>query len=218
MWRTANPLKVAATRGYGAEVDLEAENAAAAHERLLAHVEADRRDLRPPVRRPGAPGRPRDGRARDRRGRARRDVVVVPVGGGGLIAGVASAVGVPRRRGRAGGRGVADAPRSRPGSRCRSQPQSVADGLAAPFAGEHCLAVCARARRRGRARLRGRDRGGVPLPLRAREARRASRPERPRRPLSWPGRSPLEPGETVVAVVSGGNAAPETASAILASR
>ena len=32
------------------------------------------------------------------------------------------------------------------------------------------------------------------------------------------GKIALEPGETVVAVVSGGNAAPETASAILASR
>ena len=39
MWRTASPLKVAATRGYGAEVDLEAENAAESYERLLAHVE-----------------------------------------------------------------------------------------------------------------------------------------------------------------------------------
>src|SRR6266516_6478471 len=36
MWRGASELKAAATRGYGAEVDLEGENAADAHERLLA--------------------------------------------------------------------------------------------------------------------------------------------------------------------------------------
>ena len=36
MWATANPIKVAATRGYGAEVDLTAYNPTEAHERLLA--------------------------------------------------------------------------------------------------------------------------------------------------------------------------------------
>ena len=36
MWSTANPLKVAATRGYGAEVDLTAESPAEAHERTIA--------------------------------------------------------------------------------------------------------------------------------------------------------------------------------------
>ena len=39
MWATANPMKVAATRGYGAEVDLTAGDPAEAHERLLAYVE-----------------------------------------------------------------------------------------------------------------------------------------------------------------------------------
>src|SRR6187200_832860 len=39
MWATANPIKVAATRGYGAEVDLTAGNPVEAHERLLAYVE-----------------------------------------------------------------------------------------------------------------------------------------------------------------------------------
>ena len=39
MWASANPLKVAATRGYGAEVDLIAESPAEAHELLLAYVE-----------------------------------------------------------------------------------------------------------------------------------------------------------------------------------
>ena len=39
MWRTANPLKVAATQGYGAEVDLESEDAASAYDRLHENVE-----------------------------------------------------------------------------------------------------------------------------------------------------------------------------------
>ena len=39
MWATANPLKVAATRAYGAEVDLTAASPAEAHELLLAYVE-----------------------------------------------------------------------------------------------------------------------------------------------------------------------------------
>ena len=39
MWATANPIKVAATRAYGAEVDLTASTTAEAYERLLAYVE-----------------------------------------------------------------------------------------------------------------------------------------------------------------------------------
>ena len=38
MWRTANPLKIQGTRSYGAEVDLESEGPAEAHERLVAFV------------------------------------------------------------------------------------------------------------------------------------------------------------------------------------
>ena len=57
---------------YGAEVDLESEGPAEAHERLLAFVEETGRDVRPSVRRSRAPGRLRGARARDRRGRARR--------------------------------------------------------------------------------------------------------------------------------------------------
>src|SRR5215471_7880646 len=39
MWRTANPEKVAATRGYGAAVDLDADSAAEAYERIVAYAE-----------------------------------------------------------------------------------------------------------------------------------------------------------------------------------
>src|SRR4029077_14005175 len=92
MWATANPLKVAATRAYGAEVDLIASGPADAHERLLEYVEETGRTFVHPFDDPvlqaghGTLGL-----------ELVEDVpavgtIVVPVGGGGLIAGVASAV------------------------------------------------------------------------------------------------------------------------------
>ena len=51
MWRTANPLKIQGTLSYGAEVDLDSEGPAEAHERLLRVRREDRRDVRSPVRR-----------------------------------------------------------------------------------------------------------------------------------------------------------------------
>ena len=95
-------------------------------------------------------------------------------------------------------------------------PQSVADGLAAPFAGEHCLAVC-------------RERVDEVVLVSEAEIEDAFRFLYARAKLACEpagaastaallaGKIALEPGETVVAVVSGGNAAPQTASAILAS-
>ena len=70
------------------------------------------------------------------------DVIVVPIGGGGLLAGIAAAVKQvkPRRahhRRGAGGRGLRCAGVSMPGIRCDSTSiDTIADGLAAPFAGE----------------------------------------------------------------------------------
>ena len=76
------------------------------------------------------------------------DVVVVGVGGGGLISGVAAALRSAARRS-----GSTASSRSAP-TRCRLalernevvriQPESVADGLGAPFAGAWTLAMCRR--------------------------------------------------------------------------
>src|SRR5262245_45636028 len=107
MWATANPLKVAATRGYGAEVDLEAEGPAEAHDRLLEYVDETGRVFVHPFDDPilqaghGTLGL-----------EVLEDVpdvatIVVPIGGGGLIAGVASAVDC-----RVVGRGPETAPSS----------------------------------------------------------------------------------------------------------
>ncbi len=216
MWQTANPHKVAATRGYGAEVDLEAENAAASHDRLLEHVERTGaifvHPFDDPVLQSGhgtlgleiaeeVPG---------------VDVVVVPVGGGGLIAGVASALGCRvvgvEPEGAASLSAGLEAGKPVP-----IQPKSVADGLAAPFTGEHSLAVA-------------RERVDEVVLVSEEEIEEGFRFLYTRAKLACEpagaastaallaGKIALEPGQTVVAVVSGGNAAPETTSAILARR
>ena len=181
MWSTANPIKVAATRGYGAEVDLTAGNPAEAHERLLAYVEETGRTFVHPFDDPvlqaghGTLGL-----------EVVEDVpdvatVVVPVGGGGLIAGVASALDC---------RVVGVEPEGAPslsaaiaaGEPVRIEPSSIADGLNAPFTGAGDPRRVSRTCRRGRARERGGDRRGSALPLFASEARlRAGRSRRRRR-------------------------------------
>jgi threonine dehydratase len=216
MWRTANPHKVAATRGYGAEVDLEAENAAAAHYRLLEHVESTGAVFVHPFDDPvlqAGHGTLGLEIAEDVPG---VELVVVPVGGGGLIAGVASAldcrvVGVEPE----GAASLTAALAA--GEPVPIQPQSVADGLAAPFTGEHSLAVA-------------RERVDEVVLVSEEEIEEGFRFLYSRAKLACEpagaastaallaGKIALEPGETVVAVVSGGNAAPETASAILARR
>jgi threonine dehydratase len=216
MWKTANPQKVAATRGYGAEVDLEAENAATAYERLLEHVEATGVVLVHPFDDPVLQAGHGTLGLEIVEDVPEADVVVVPVSGGGLIAGVASAldcrvVGVEPE----GAASLSAALAA--GKPVPIEPRTIADGLGAPFTGEHSLAV---ARERvdevvlvseeeiedgfrflyGRAKLACEPAGAASTAA------------------LLAGKIALEPGETVVAVVSGGNAAPETASAILARR
>ena len=140
MWRTANPRKVEAARAYGADVDLEAEGPAEAHERLLAYVEETGKTFVHPFDDPvlqaghGSLGLevvedvPEAG------------TIVVPIGGGGLIAGVTSAVDC---------RVVGVEPERAPtltaalaaGEPVSIQPGSIADGLNAPFTGAGTLDV-----------------------------------------------------------------------------
>ena len=216
MWRTANPLKVAATRGYGAEVDLESESAATAHERLLEHVEATGAVFAHPFDDPVLQAGHGTLGLEIAEDVPEADVVVVPVGGGGLIAGVATAldcrvVGVEPE----GAAGLSAALAA--GKPVPVEPRTIADGLAAPFTGEHSLAVA-------------RDRVDEVVLVSEEEIEDGFRFLYGRAKLACEpagaastaallaGKIALEPGETVVAVVSGGNAAPETASAILAPR
>jgi threonine dehydratase len=214
MWRTANPIKVAATRSYEADVDLEAEGPAEAHERLLDFVEQTGATFVNPFDDPilqagyGGLGLEILEDVPD------VHVMVVPIGGGGLIAGIASAVDA---------RVVGVEPELSPtmaraieaGHPVQIQPQSIADGLGAPFTGEHTLAVV-------------RDRVEDIVLVSEEEIAQAMRFLYGRAKLACEpagaastaallaGKIEVEPGSTVVAVVSGGNADPKVAAAILA--
>ncbi len=216
MWRTANPDKVAATRSYGAEVDLDADGAAEAYERVVAHAEETGSTFVHPFDDPvlhaghGTLGLEIE---EDVPG---VDVVVVPIGGGGLISGVASAVGCRvvgvEPVGAASMTAALEA-----GEPVPIQPETIADGLATPFAGAGSLAVCAE--RVERVVLVTDDEIEAAFRFLYARAKLACEPAGAASTAALlAGRVPLESGERVVAVVSGGNAATETASAILARR
>src|SRR5204863_9376627 len=88
----ASPAKVAATRGYGATVDLESADSMEALERMRAIAAETGRTIVHPYDDPlivagqGTVGLEIVEDAPD------ADTVIVPIGGGGLIAGIATAV------------------------------------------------------------------------------------------------------------------------------
>ncbi|HZT91751.1 MAG TPA: pyridoxal-phosphate dependent enzyme [Gaiellaceae bacterium] len=140
MWEGASQQKVEATRGYGAAVDLHARDPAEAFERLRALQQETGRTLVHPFDDPlvvagaGTVGLEIAEQAPD------AEAVVVPVGGGGLLAGIQAAIGdrvrvvaVEPETSNAFGAAVA---RGKP---TPVAPRSVADGLNAPFAGRLAL-------------------------------------------------------------------------------
>jgi threonine dehydratase len=217
MWRTANPRKVEAARGYGAEADLEADGPAEAYDRVLAYAEETGSTFVHPFDDPvlqaghGTIGLEIEEDVPDVR------TVIVPVGGGGLIAGIATAVPGARIVGVEPEGAASLTAALAAGKPVEIQPKSIADGLAAPFTGEGTLAVC-------------RERVDEVVLVSEEEIEEGFRFLYGRAKLACEpagaattaallaGKIPLTAGETVVAVVSGGNAAPETASAILARR
>ena len=142
----ASPQKVEATRGYGATVDLEAATA----EEAFARAEELREDTGRTFVHPFDDAHVIAGHGslglEIVEERPEVDVVVVPVGGGGLVSGVALAVRAARRDARV----VAVEPEGSAalhaalfaGNPVRITPTSIADGLNAPYAGDLCLAVC----------------------------------------------------------------------------
>ncbi len=215
MWATANPLKVAATRAYGAEVDLSAANPAEAHDHLLAYVEETGRTFVHPFDDPVLQAG---------HGTLGLEVVedlpdvatiVVPIGGGGLIAGVASAVdcrivGVEPERAPSLSAALAA------GEPVRIEPSSVADGLNAPFTGAGTLAVCRE--RVDDVVLVSEEEIAEGMRFLYSRAKLACEPAGAAAVAALlAGKVELEPG-AVVAVVSGGNADPKIAAGILASR
>jgi threonine dehydratase len=216
MWQGASEQKIAATRGYGAEVDLEATGPGEAFERLDQLLAETGRTLVHPFDDPlviagqGTVGLEIAEDVPD------ADVIVVPAGGGGLTSGIAAAVDA---------RVVAVEPQ---GSTALAQgidagepvpvaPESVADALNAPFAGANCIAIC---RERGVAAVQV-DEAEIKAGMRFayERAKLASEPGGSAAIAALlAGKVPLDDAKTVVAVVSGGNVATQTAVAILARR
>jgi threonine dehydratase len=142
MWRGASEAKVAATRGYGAAVDLEAADPGEAFRRLDVLLEETGRTLVHPFD---------DPRTIAGQGTVGLEIledlpdvetIVVPIGGGGLISGVATAahgharvVGVEPELSTAMHSALAA------GDRVDVTPTSIADGLNAPHAGRNALAI-----------------------------------------------------------------------------
>jgi len=216
MWATANPLKVAATRSFGAEVDLTATGPADAHELLLEYVERTGRTFVHPFDDPvlqAGHGTLGLEIVEDVPGAA---TIVVPVGGGGLIAGVASAVDCTVIGVEPEGAPTLSAALSE-GGLVRIEPRSIADGLNAPFTGSGTLAVC-------------RERVDHVVLVSDAEIADGMRFLYTRAKLACEpagaaavaallaGKIVVEPGSPVVAVVSGGNADPQIAAGILAGR
>jgi threonine dehydratase len=142
MWRGADEAKLAATRGYGAAVDLESEGPREAFERLDDLLEETGRTLVHPFDDPltiagqGTVGLEILEDVPD------VELIVVPIGGGGLVSGVAvaaagraSVVGVEPELSGAMHSALAA------GERVELTPTSIADGLNAPHAGRNALAI-----------------------------------------------------------------------------
>ena len=217
MWQGASEAKIAATRGYGATVDLESRDPTEAYARLAALVEQTGRTLVHPFDHPLTIAG---------QGTVGLEVVedlpetatlIVPVGGGGLISGIAVAA--------QGRRVICVEPELSPamhealaaGEPVPVEPRSIADGLSAPFAGTFALALCAELVE------------GIVLVTEAEieeafrflyeRAKLACEPAGATAVAALLARKiDLEPGETAVAIVSGGNVATQTAVAILGER
>jgi len=214
MWQGASEPKRAAAIGYGATVDQEAAGPSEVFPRLAQLQEETGRVLVHPFDDPlivagaGTVGREIEEDLRD------VDVVVVPVGGGGLVTGIA--VALPGRRviavepegSRALHAGLAA------GEPVPVTPRSIADGLNAPFAGSLPIELC-------------RELGVEPVLVSEAEIAHGFRFLYERAKLAaepagaagvaavLAGKVPGVEDATVAVVVSGGNVAGEIASGIL---
>jgi threonine dehydratase len=221
MWQTASQLKIRAARGYGATVDDSPPTIPEAFEHLDALVESTGRLLVHPYDDPLVmAGQGTVGLEIFEDAPRPPDVVLVQVGGGGLISGIATAVKSLRPEARV----IAVEPELSPamheslkaGESVTVEAKSAADGLNGPYSGPNCVRVCLDA--------------GVESVLVTEEALfEAFRFMYARTKLACElagaataaallsGVVDLDGAENVVAVVSGGNVDPKTAAAILAS-
>jgi threonine dehydratase len=219
MWESASPMKVAAAREYGATIDTSAPDIPAAFVHLDELAEATGRTLVHPYDDPsvmagqGTVGLELVEDAPD------LEVVVVPVGGGGLVSGIAAAV----KGANPDARVVAVEPELscalheslKAGEPVTVEPRSIADGMNGPYAGANCVATCAAL---GVESLLVTEEDLVDafrfMYARTKLACEVAGAAAAAAVLS--GKVELDSASTVGLVVSGGNVAPETAAAILA--
>jgi threonine dehydratase len=219
MWQTASQMKIAAARSYGATVDDSPPDIPAAFEHLDRLVEETGRTLVHPYDDPlvmAGQGTVGLELLEDVPG---ADVVLVPVGGGGLVSGIATAVKGLKPDARV----IAIEPElsnalaasMAVGESVTVEPRSAADGLNGPYAGPNCVRACLALGvenalvteedlKEGFRFVYGRMKLACELAGAATAAALLA------------GKIELEPSNTVVAVVSGGNVVPQTAAAILA--
>ena len=145
MWRGASEAKVAATRGYGAAVDLEAADPREAFERLESLREETGRTLVHPFDDPFTIAGQGTVGLEILEDLPDVETIVVPIGGGGLISGVAvAAAGRARVIGVEPELSTALHSALEAGERVDVTPTSIADGLNAPYAGDAALEIAQR--------------------------------------------------------------------------
>jgi threonine dehydratase len=215
MWSTASPAKIEATRGYGAQVDLEAVGPETVFERLRELQEETGRTLVHPFDDPLVAGGQGTVGLEIEEDVPDVDAVVVPVGGGGLITGIATALPNTRVVGVEPATSTALSAALAAGTPTPVSPKSIADGLNAPFAGELALSVAQQ--RQLEIVLLEEDEIEDGMRFLYQRAKLACEPAGAAAVAALrAGKVPLNGDETVVAVVSGGNVVGETAAAILA--
>ena len=215
-WDAASPFKLDRARALGARIDAEAEDPSGAFARLEDHLAETGATLVHPFDDPLVMAGQGTVGLEIMEDAPRVDVVVVPVGGGGLIGGITAAV-APR-----GVRVVGVEPEGslalaralEAGTPVAVSPRTIAGGLDAPFAGALSLEIC-------------REAGVAVVTVTDEQIEDAMRR------LYADAKLACEPagaasvaavlagaieGDSIVAVVSGGNVGPEIASAILAGR
>ena len=212
MWDGVSALKVEATRGYGATVDLSPPDPAAAYARVLAIVQEQRRVFVHPHSDPfvvGGHGTLALELLEDVPG---VETVVVGAGGGGLVSGIVTAldgrarvIAVSPEQAQAFPAGLAA------GHSLRVETNTIADGLAPPFAGELPLEIC-----RGRVEtvLVTEEEIAEGMRFLYERAKLACEPAGAAAAGAVLA-GKVESGPGVAVIVSGGNVEPEQAAAIL---
>jgi threonine dehydratase len=220
MWQTASPMKISAARGYGATIDTEAADIPSAFERLEELIESTGRTLVHPYDDPYVMAGQGTVGLEMLEDAPEADVVLVQVGGGGLVSGIATAVKGLRPDARVIAIEPERSPALHESLKAREpvtvEAKSIADGLNGPYAGANCVQVCLElgvesvlvtevALEEAFRFMYGRMKLACEVAGAATAAALLS------------GAFVPDPGQTVAAVVSGGNVAPKTAAAILGS-